>query len=66
MVTVIAIGKVEDGKVVITAAALPRQADPLPVKPTPDGREMYLRCLESEGCPAEWADNFDSKGIYHE
>ena len=58
MVTLVATGKVEHGgPVVITANALPRQADPLPVKPAPDGRDLYLRCLEAEGCPPEWADD---------
>lgn len=57
MVAVIAVGKVEHGGAVqITATALPNGADH-PVKPLPDGRELYLRCLEAEGCPPEWADD---------
>ena len=66
MVAVIAVGKVEHGGAVqITATALPRQADPLPQEPA-DGRALYLRCLELEHCPAEWADKFDCEGVYHE
>lgn len=67
MVTLAVVGKVErGGPVVITASTLPQRADHPLAKPVVDGRALYLRCLEAEGCPAEWADNFDSEGIYHE
>jgi hypothetical protein len=57
MVTLVATGKVDNGgPVVITATTLTGGADhPTPAKVS--GREQYLRCLEAEGCPAEWADD---------
>ncbi len=67
MVTLAVTGKVENGgPVQITASTLPQRADHPLDKPAVDGRALYLRCLEVEHCPADWADKIDSEGIYHE
>lgn len=67
MVTLAAVGKVvEGGPVQITASTLPQRADHPLARPAVTGREMYLRCLEAEGCPADWADKLESEGKFYE